>query len=689
MVYTGKPSRGCAMCKSRRIKCDETKPVCMRCQKSNRVCPGFPPEFDLLHRDEGKAMVERAQRKRKACQAAKANGESVALPEDGSSSRAGTGNVYPTNTAQPGAGEVGMPPFSSDWEAFNNTGLQYSQLLQGAPPLLQTVDLDTGHVLEQYRQPLNHIVPQYSHPTSGGLHSVYGLSSTEASGIYTAATDLAVQPYYASLPTEPVFGQYNTVAEHESQHLQQETHEWDDQSQELEVKSFPGLGSQRFGDETQHLDFTVFQRLMSRLSEGIAPSLTLPPEYEAVVFFINDFIMKTLPLQPEAQRGFFQLLVPLYTRAKSGSALHMAFNAVALAVCGNYPDKQDLLIAAAQEYGAAMRKVNEAINDKELWKSDEIIVSVLLFSLYETIMSTNKTIDGWAHHVDGAVTLTIQRGTEQLKDPMSQMVFKAVRTMMITSCVQRSKPITPFPGELGWRVTDDSGETAANRLTLLSTDLPDIRAQAEALTAKPFTDTLLPEATALIDFAETIDGNLQEWYGTLPPGWRHRIIKTVQAMPEDVSEAEEWFGEIHAYQDVPVANLINDYRICRIFCQRVILACLTWQNPHGAGVMPQYVRAKWIVQQMVDEISACVPFHMSWDLQPVAQEKHQEKYAAEAFGGYSIMWPLYVAANAETVPALQRDWLLGRLDVIGTKYGLSTSALLAKARGQSIGPMFP
>jgi hypothetical protein len=33
-----------------------------------------------------------------------------------------------------------------------------------------------------------------------------------------------------------------------------------------------------------------------------------------------------------------------------------------------------------------------------------------------------------------------------------------------------------------------------------------------------------------------------------------------------------------------------------------------------------------VVQQMVDEISACVPFHMCYDLQPVARESGQEQY---------------------------------------------------------------
>ena len=65
--------------------------------------------------------------------------------------------------------------------------------------------------------------------------------------------------------------------------------------------------------------------------------------------------------------------------------------------------------------------------------------------------------------------------------------------------------------------------------------------------------------------------------------------------------------------------------------------------------------------------------------------------AAEAYGVYSLVWPLYVAANAETVPQQQRDWLLGRLSVIGTKFGLSSAQVLVLARRHVLtcGPMFP
>ncbi|KAM7221485.1 hypothetical protein V8F06_003057 [Rhypophila decipiens] len=65
MVYCGQPSRGCQMCRTRRIKCDETRPTCKQCAKSRRQCPGYKDEFDLMLRNETRATERRAQRANK------------------------------------------------------------------------------------------------------------------------------------------------------------------------------------------------------------------------------------------------------------------------------------------------------------------------------------------------------------------------------------------------------------------------------------------------------------------------------------------------------------------------------------------------------------------------------------------------------------------------------------------------
>jgi hypothetical protein len=41
MVNPGHPSRACATCKYRRVRCDEAKPNCEKCTKSKRLCLGY------------------------------------------------------------------------------------------------------------------------------------------------------------------------------------------------------------------------------------------------------------------------------------------------------------------------------------------------------------------------------------------------------------------------------------------------------------------------------------------------------------------------------------------------------------------------------------------------------------------------------------------------------------------------
>jgi hypothetical protein len=120
---------------------------------------------------------------------------------------------------------------------------------------------------------------------------------------------------------------------------------------------------------------------MWNLEHAVPPTLQLPPEFEAVPFFFRNFV--SLPQQADSMRGYLELIVPLYNQARPSSALHLATNAVALAACGNYPGRQDLLRDAVTAYGQALRKLKEDLKDPHIAKSDETVLATLLFSLYE------------------------------------------------------------------------------------------------------------------------------------------------------------------------------------------------------------------------------------------------------------------------------------------------------------------
>ncbi|KAF2819597.1 hypothetical protein CC86DRAFT_132019 [Ophiobolus disseminans] len=584
MVYTGKPSRGCGMCKNRRIKCDEKRPTCGNCKKSGRDCPGYPDEFDLVFRDENKAMARKAKK------------ASTLAP---SRSSTGESSSHTSPLLTPSA-YLESPYESSSAQIESSSGSRR--------PSDQSSD---GRLI----------------PFLKGMHT--------------------------PLPLDQIFD---------------------------------------------------FESFAWNLPVEVPPTITMPPEYEAIPFFFKNFI--ALPQQAESTRGFLEYLVPLYNKSRASSVLHLATTAVAMATCGQYPGRQDLLREAVSTYGKALKKLNDDLKDPVMSKSDETVLAILMFSLYEvsklvasarfsTIMSTDDTITAWGNHVDGAVALTKLRGTDQFNDEMSHSIFRAVRTMMITSCVQRSKPVEDFPSSNGWIGNGEfSEENVANRLTLICIDLPRLRARAELLTTTPHSNTDESEAKEILAFAQMVDENLAQWYLTLPSEWKHSTIGYVNEIPavEDLAVTEKWPGEQHIYNDVPLASIVNDYRVCRVFCRRVILACLSWLAVGGyVDADGEYEKSVFVIQTMVDDISACVPFHLDYELQTVAKAMGQEQNAAEAFGGYSLVWPLYVAANADTVPQAQRDWLFGRLSVIGTKFGLSSAQVLVLARRHILtcGPMFP
>jgi hypothetical protein len=53
MVNPGHASKGCATCKSRRIRCDYGRPFCLRCTNSKRICLGYNVQMTTSHNKTG------------------------------------------------------------------------------------------------------------------------------------------------------------------------------------------------------------------------------------------------------------------------------------------------------------------------------------------------------------------------------------------------------------------------------------------------------------------------------------------------------------------------------------------------------------------------------------------------------------------------------------------------------------
>lgn len=132
----------------------------------------------------------------------------------------------------------------------------------------------------------------------------------------------------------------------------------------------------------------------------------------------------------------------------------------------------------------------------------------------------------------------------------------------------------------------------------------------------------------LIRTAKNIDSELEHWALTLPSFWEPCVKKVVQEMPDDdsIRTAEFWVGPVHTYGDLSMANVWNDYRVSRIFCQAVILGCVAALPSHSRSEHVERVseQAVHITQRMVDDFSSAIPYLLGFDFKSRKQSTTEE-----------------------------------------------------------------
>jgi hypothetical protein len=153
-------------------------------------------------------------------------------------------------------------------------------------------------------------------------------------------------------------------------------------------------------------------------------------EATAISFFLQHHANR--PRTADSQRGFLEHLAPLYQRASTDSLLHRATYALSMGALSNARHSPVDRLEARRTYAKALKEMGEVIKKPRVASSNETLMTILLFSLYEQITwnSSNKT--QWTSHIHGAIALLKMRGWKELEnDPVSRTLFKCVRTQMV------------------------------------------------------------------------------------------------------------------------------------------------------------------------------------------------------------------------------------------------------------------
>lgn len=430
-------------------------------------------------------------------------------------------------------------------------------------------------------------------------------------------------------------------------------------------------------------------------------SLSSPPmvlQENAEIHALCHFFTNYVPTRSRSKSTFLEYLLPVWRDAGSDSALSAATSTVALMGLGYAPERNQLIHKARQNYSMAISKLNAAISNPVEARRDETLLAVLLFSLYQKMVGTPESLVTWTQHTDGAVALVKLRGKDILHNPISLKLFLAVRAQMIVNQTSKGEQCPSLPLSAGdWTNLPPSeceNENTANRLMAMAIEVPNYRSLAYGLLSGPKTDVTKVRVVALMEEAIGCDISLASWPSTVPESWQYKRFAPLEHEPNDPEMA--YPGPVHGYPDIWVCGIWNDYRLARIFMLAIVLNCTNWLgSPRSWTQSSAYTYATTNLRQMVDEICASVPFALGHTLPNIdgvevismlnrKASKVTPDQASNVLGGYSLVWPLFVASNVPCAPENQRRWLRGRNAHIAKGYNFDQTEVMRLMGGHVI-----
>ena len=257
--------------------------------------------------------------------------------------------------------------------------------------------------------------------------------------------------------------------------------------------------------------------------------------------------------------------------------------------------------------------------------------------------------------------------------------------------VQRAKPAdTIFHNSAsGWQPKLIGNMQNVNtKLTQFTILVPALRARSIELLEKPYNKSSAEEVTEFIHECRTFDAMLSSWPSTIPDDWQYFTTtrKDDEPLTYDYEHSELFPGDVDIYYDGWVACVWNSWRCSRMFVNAIIIRCVRYLASPATDLCedPNYIIAKERLQTMVDGVCSSVPFYFGYKL-PQSQKNEPsflgtpeglKCWEPKALAVYFLLWPLFVARSAVTVPAKQRAWLRGRMMAILMRFGTVHAKML-------------
>lgn len=220
----------------------------------------------------------------------------------------------------------------------------------------------------------------------------------------------------------------------------------------------------------------------------------------------------------------------------------------------------------------------------------------------------------------------------------------------------------------------------ANQLSILSFRLCDLCASVH--------HQHLTDPIAIISAAVALDSKLVSWASTLPASWTPTPVRTPGG---GMGREHGAYGDrYHIYNGLIASHAWNNYRLARYTAHERIIGQLHKLPEQGILLRSECAelagKSKTIMNEIVEDICASVPYHIGAITRPSASQVHPEGSDHPAAAGYSLTWYLFLASSSQFAPPDLKRWALMRLENIGHAMGISQALVMASKSRAGLDP---
>ena len=340
----------------------------------------------------------------------------------------------------------------------------------------------------------------------------------------------------------------------------------------------------------------------------------------AVPFFLQHYA--SMGRQLCSARGFFEVLIPVYSSQPQNSALSLAVSAVASKVLSLW--RRDNSRSPQKNYTRAVNCLRGAIQDRNECGKPATTLATLSLQLYENVSSVYGLRSGTRVHHDGAVSLLPFLDSNSTNRVTNAYICRFILHTEICSAMRQERPVHGIVHP--WLEGNNRTAAPENQSSVLDNigvSVAELQARYIQLVTKNGIMTSLPALREIRMEAKRIDDRLLTWARSVPEHWLPRRLISGQHIDPSIAT---YRSICEIYPSCSVATIWNLWRVQRLLIVKIALGSLNTISMHGADgltsdeISPMhedFVEYINTFQSLVDSTCYSVPFYLGNRMTPL------------------------------------------------------------------------